>query len=123
MAERGGVQVDGMREAIRDLDAFGHELEDVHAVGKIADAAADEVAKHSPKRSRRLANSARPSTAKNVAFVTVTVPWAGPIFYGWARRNIRPSNTIARADAAMETEAPRILETDLDRITTKYGFN
>lgn len=127
MSGRGGFQVEGMREAIRDLEAAGVEIEDLKtAFGKVADTAADEISKNSPRRSGALAGNARASRAKNKAIVTVggaRVPYAGPIFYGWSARNIKPARTIEHTDAVMEHEAPRILDRELGRIFTKYGFN
>jgi hypothetical protein len=127
MSGRGGFHVEGLREAIRDLEAAGVEIEDLKdAFAKVSNEARDQVAQHTPRRSGRLAAAARASRAKNKAIVTVggaRVPYAGPIFYGWGRRNIRASRTIERTDAVMEHEAPRILDAELGRIFTKYGFN
>lgn len=124
---RGGFHVEGLREAIRDLEAAGVEIEDLKdAFAKVSTEARDVTARNTPKRSGRLAAAPRASRAKNKAIVTVggaRVPYAGPIFYGWPHRNIKPAHTIQRTDDVMEREAPRILDAELGRIFTKYGFN
>lgn len=123
---RVSVEVDGLRELVRDLERAGVELDDLKdAQARIATEGADTAQTYTSRRSGRLVGTVRGNRAKNkaqVLFGTARVRYAGPILYGWPRRGIRAANTIERTDAHMATEAPRIFEQELDRIFTKYGF-
>ena len=120
------VQVEGLREAVRDLERVGVEVADLKEVfGKVATVAADTGQGFTPRRSGRLAASARGNKAQNKAVVTwgkASVPYAGPILHGWPRRGIKAAATIARTDAVMDTKAPAILDAGLTDLFTRYGF-
>lgn len=120
------VEVDGLREVVRDLERAGVEVEDLKdAHARIATEGADTLQGFTPRRSGKLAGSARGNRAKNKAVINVggaRVRYAGPIFYGWPRHGIRAASTIPRTDAVMADRAPLILDQELGRIFTKYGF-
>jgi hypothetical protein len=99
------------------------DLKEAHA--RIATEGAETAQGFTPRRSGKLAGSARGNRAKNkaqVIFGRASVRYAGPILYGWPRRGIKPARTIERTDAEMATRAPQIFEQELGRIFTKYGF-
>ena len=120
------VQVDGLRELVRDLERAGVELEDLKDVfGTIADYAAETAATYTPRRSGALRGTVRGNRAKNKAVVMFgrgKVKYAGPILYGWPARNITGSHTIGRADEALEHQVPRILDEGLDQLLNKIGL-
>lgn len=120
------VQVEGLRELVRDLERAGVDLDDLKdAIGRISAEGAETAQGHTPRRSGKLAGTVRGNRAKNKAQVTIgtaRVPYAGPIIFGWPKRGIRPAHTIDRTDAVMVHRAPQILDDELGRIFAKYGF-
>jgi hypothetical protein len=120
------VEVEGLRELVRDLERAGVEVDDLKdALGRIAAVGADTAQGYTPRKSGKLAGSVRGNRAKNRAQVligTARVRYAGPILFGWPRRGIRAARTIARTDQTMADRAPLILDDELSRIFTKYGF-
>lgn len=120
------VQVDGLRELVRDLERAGVEVADLkESFSKIADEASESARGHTPRRSGALAASVRGNKAKNKAIVTfgkARTPYAGPILYGWPARGIKRTDTIQRTDTDMATRAPALFSAELDRIFEKYGF-
>lgn len=109
------VKVDGLKELVRDLEKSGVQVADLKAAfGGIAAEARELASGFAPRRSGKLARSIRSSTAKNYATVSAggsRVPYAGPINYGWPKRNITGAGFMQKADAAIR---PRVL-TDLVR--------
>jgi hypothetical protein len=104
------VKIAGLKELVRDLEKTGVQIADLKAAfGGIAEEARSLAAGFAPRRSGRLAASLRSSTAKNYATVTAggaSAPYAGPINYGWPKRNITGSGFMQKADASIR---PRVL--------------
>lgn len=123
MAANAGVRVEGLRDIVKQMQRAGVALDDLKDVfGEIAATAAQEMQSNTPSDSGRLRASVRGSRAKDRAVVTAgraRVKYAGPIFYGWPKRNIRGSRTIERTDAAMETRLVPMLEDGLQAILRK----
>lgn len=100
------VRVSGARELRAALKRAGVSLQDLkdanEAVGQlVADAAKPE----GPRRTGRLVGSVRPAKAAGRARVMAggaSVPYAGPIHWGWPARGITAQPFIA--DAAQATE-------------------
>lgn len=111
------TRIDGLNAVVRALLAMGLEVEDLKSsFSEIARFGAVEAARHAPRRSGRLAGDIRGNRARNKAVITagrVSVPYAGPINYGWAARGIKPSGFMQKADAAVQPYALRVLEHDL----------
>lgn len=120
------VEVDGLRELVRDLERAGVDVADLkESFSRIASEAADTAQGFTPHRSGKLAGSVRGNRAKNkaqVIFGRARVPYAGPILYGWPKRGIKPATTIQRTDAVMDNRAPQLFEEELGRIFRKYKF-
>lgn len=120
------VQVDGLRETVRDLERVGVEVADLKTVfGTIAAEGAHVAETFTPHASGALAATVRGNKAKNkavVTFGTARIRYAGPIIYGWPARNIAPAQTVERTDAVMDTRAPQLLEEGLTDIYERYGF-
>jgi hypothetical protein len=122
-----GAAVEGLREAVRDLERLGVEVDDLKAAfAAIAAEGARIAARLAPSRSGRLAGSVRGNRAKGKAVVTAgraTVPYAAPINYGWRRRSIRPALFMQRADTELEPRAIGLLEDNLNSIIHDRGFD
>lgn len=120
------IEVEGLRQLVRDLEAAGVEVADLTSgMAKVAARGAALAAGFAPVRSGALRASVRGNRAKAKAVVMAgkaRVPYAGAINYGFKRRNIRPARFLERADQALETEAPQLLEASLDEILTRKGL-
>lgn len=91
------IQVAGVRELIRDLKRAGDE--DAKAALKAAHKEAAETVAvaariRAPKVTGKLAGNIRSSStlrSGRVAAGKKLIPYAGPIHFGWRRRNIKPN--------------------------------
>lgn len=105
---------------------MGVEVDDLKgAFGGIAKTAAVVTAGFIPTLTGTLAGSARGNRAKSKAVVTVgraSIPYAGPINYGWPARNIEPAGFFEKTDAVMEPLAGRQIEQELDKLITRKGL-
>lgn len=122
----GGTHVEGLRETVKALEAAGVELTDLkEAMARIAAVGADLVASHTPVATGKLRASVRGNKAKGKAEVLAgkaSVPYAGPINYGWPKRNIRPRNFLAAADAELGPKVVQMFEDNINDILTKKGL-
>lgn len=111
----GGVKVDGARELRAALKKAGidltDEIKDAHAdVADVVFARARQLVPVAPVSMTSavpglLKDTLRTSGTKTAAIVRAgkkKVPYAGPIHWGWFKRNIKPSLFLSRA--AAETE-------------------
>jgi uncharacterized protein YcsI (UPF0317 family) len=102
-----GVQVEGLNELIRTMkraEVDITELKDAHHdAGMIVAAYAQAIA---PRRSGRLAASIRSTKQVRRARIQAgraSVPYAGPIHWGWPARHIQAQPFLT--DAAQATES------------------
>lgn len=122
-ARRAGVEVDGLAALRRQLRALGDDLTDLKAANAAVGAfVANRAAPRAPRRTGRLAASTRAGRAAGAATVSAggaAVPYAGPIHWGWARRNIAPHPWIA--DTAKDTQSQwlPIYEQELQKLADK----
>lgn len=102
----GFLEVKGLRELQQTLKAAGEDVTELKALnGKAAAVVADAAAPHTPRRSGRLGASVRVGATNRAGIVRAgkaSVPYAGVIHWGWARRGIRAQPWIS--DAATSTE-------------------
>ena len=100
------VQVRGARELRRSLRKAGADMTEVKALhAEVGGIVAGAARPATPHRSGRLAGTVRSSgtnTASIVRAGRASVPYAGPIHYGWPRRNIEPQPWLV--NAAHDTE-------------------
>lgn len=119
-------RVAGLTAVTRTLLEIGLEVEDLkNAFSDIAAEGARQAALFAPKRSGRLAGDIRGNRARSKAVVTagrVSVPYAGPINYGWARRNIEPSGFMQRVDYGWDNYGLRRLEDELNKQIARRGL-
>lgn len=120
MAVQGDVRLSGVRQAARDLERLGVSVEDLKAAfGRISAEAMPVYQGFTPWRTGRLRGDYRAARTKNRAVLYVgraSVPYAGPINYGWAKRNIAPANFIAKGDEVMGPRAVDAIEAELNRL-------
>jgi phage gpG-like protein len=123
---RAGFKVTGLKELNRALQAAGADIEDLKdAFGKIAAKGAQTAKGFTRSRSGRLRGSIRGNRAKSKAVVTAgraSVPYAGPVNYGWPARSISPSEFMQRTDDAMRPVALDELTKDVRRIIRSKGL-
>lgn len=123
MARDVGLRVEGLTAALRDLQRLGVEFEDPKAaMSRISDEGSRVMAGFMPVRSGRLRGSRRPSRAKGRAVVSVSVPYAGAIQWGWPRRNIAPAGFFEATDAVMDLRAIQMLEDEINSQIARRGF-
>lgn len=127
MAQQGiGFRVAGLNAVVRDLQGMGLEVEDLKvAFSTIAAEGAQVASGLAPRVTGRLAGDVRGNRAKSKAVVTAgrrSVPYAGPINYGWPARNIAPSGFMQKTDEVMAPRALAMLETEINRQIAKKGL-
>ena len=94
------LQIEGGRKLRRAFREVGDDMSDLKELHKrLADDVADSAKRKVPVRSGRLERSVRGSGTKTAARVDAgnnrksgpsSVPYAGPIHFGWGARGIRP---------------------------------
>lgn len=122
-----GFKVQGLNQVVRALQQTGVEVDDLKdAFSKIAAVGAQRAAAHAPKKSGRLAGDIRGNRAKSKAVVAAgraSVPYAGPINYGWPSRGIKASEFMQAADQDMQPIAIQMLENEINKVIREKGLN
>lgn len=120
MADQVGIQVDGARELRSSLKKAGQDLNDLHEAHQAASKiVANKGQSNAPRLTGRLAGSTRGSGSKTAAVVRAggaRVPYAGPIHWGWAARNIAPNPFLAEAAQDTESEWLPIYQDAVERV-------
>lgn len=120
------VRVEGLNRLLRDLQAFGTDVEELKdGMSAIAQEGAHVMAGFTPRKSGALHATVRGNRAKARAVVTAgraRVPYAGPINYGWKKRNIRPANFTGKTDEVMNVKAPQMLEASISNLIEKRNL-
>lgn len=118
--ENVGIRVEGAAQLRRTAKAAGVDLGDLReahtAAGAIAGGRARQIA---PKVSGRLAHNVRWSGTKTGAVIRAggaSVPYAGPIHWGWPRRHIGAQPFISDAAVATEPQWSAVYEQAVERI-------
>lgn len=126
MADRGGLRVTGLSQVVRALKDLGLDVDDLKdAFGAIAKEAADRASRHAPRRSGRLSGDIRGNRAQSKAVVTAgrsSVPYAGPINYGWPARGIAANPFMQRADEEMQPRSIELLEDGINTAIRRRGL-
>lgn len=126
MAVYGGVRVSGLTAVTRALLEIGLEVDDLKdAFSAIADEGARLVSGLAPVATGRLAADARGNRARSSAHVAVgraSVPYAGPINFGWAEHNISANGFMQRADEAWQPYSLRRMEQEINKQIAKRGL-
>lgn len=121
MAVQTGVRVEGLREfnrALRRLPPeYKNEQKAIHK--KVAEPVARAAEPRAPSRSGRLAASIRAQGTQRegrVAAGKASVPYAGPIHWGWPARNIKAQPFLTDALASEENTVVDIYMIETDRL-------
>lgn len=115
MTARPGLEVKGRRELVRSLRAAGlgvQDLKDAHK--RIAELVANAAQPHAPRRTGVLAGTMRPAGTQSASIVRVgraSVPYAGPIHWGWPAHGITAQPWVAEA-AERQFEPAQLLLLD-----------
>lgn len=84
---------------------------------RVAEPVAARAKRIGPRRTGRLVGSVRPLATQRNARVAVgrkSIPYAGPIYWGWPARNIAPNKFVDRAAEQMEAQTRRQFEQEVD---------
>jgi hypothetical protein len=121
-----GIEVKGLNKLVRDLKTLDADL--VDSIKQVNAKLADEVASTAkikvPRLSGALAASIRSSGQGRTGVVRAggrAVPYAGPIHFGWAKRNIRPQPFLYDALDARRVEVATTWVRELERIVGKVN--
>lgn len=101
MPSRPAIEVEGAARLRRTLKRAGvgvQDLKDAHK--KVAELVAEHSAPIAPRRTGRLAGTTRASGTATAAIVRAgrkSVPYAGPIHWGWKARGIKAQPWISQA--------------------------
>lgn len=123
----GVERIEGLREVQRDLRLLG---DDTKTEMKATHLAAAEIVvmgakRYVPYRTGRLAASIRAlatNTSGRVRAGSASVPYAGPIHFGWPLRRIAPQPFIYDALDPRREDIRRLYEERIDELIEKYDF-
>ena len=124
----GALQIEGLREVTRDLKALSEDLrEDMkethRRAGEIVAAAAKPLA---PVKTGQLASTIISSPTKYQGRVRIgrgqSVPYAGPIHFGWPARRIRPQAFIYEALDGRREEVLQTYERRINDLIERHQF-
>lgn len=114
------VEVEGARELRRTLKRAGDNLADLKAVhAQVGQVVADAARPRTPTLTGRLAGSIRPARLAAGAVVragAASIPYGGPIHWGWPARNIEAQPFLSDAATSTEPEWVALYETEVNRI-------
>lgn len=121
------VEVEGAAQLRRNLKAAGAELADLRAAhAAVAGYVAGRAMPAAPHLTGRLAASVRPGAQQGAALVRAgraSVPYAGPIHWGWERRNIEAQpwlwDTVLGEQAAIVDRYETAIQSLLDKVTAR----
>ena len=118
-----GYRVEGAARLRRTLKQAGDDLGDLKAAhASAAEIAATASAALAPRRTGTLAQTVRGSGTKTAATLRAgfaSVPYAGPIHWGWPARGIRPSPFLSDGAQSSEGTWLPIYETAIDKAVGK----
>lgn len=113
-----GIEVRGARELRRTLRRAGADMSELNRVHKEA-AALVEAATRAPVRTGRLQTTVRSAGTRTAGIVRAgyaSVPYAGPIHWGWPSRGIRANPFISEAAQRTEPTWFGLYEREIERL-------
>ena len=123
------IQIEGLQKTVREMQRLGIEVEDLKATfTKVGAAGVMRAQGLAPKRSGKLAGSIRQSRRKNSVILKAGnnrksasgVPYAGPIHWGWPKRNIEANPWMWNMADGLEPQFMRWLEAELNSLIRKH---
>lgn len=120
------VKVSGDKVVAAQFKLLGFKARDLErAFAEIGADVAHDASAMAPKVSGRLAGNVRAGRAKTRASIAVggvAVPYAGPINYGWKRRNISPTLFMNRAADSKAESSAVVIAREMQRIIDGVGL-
>lgn len=115
MADK-ALYVVGQKRFVQTMRKAGADMQELKEVNRrAADIAKPEAVARAPHgKTGRLADSIRAGATQKAGIIRAgrkTVPYAGPINYGWPARNIRPRTFVNDAVASTESQWAKEYET------------
>lgn len=115
MADK-ALYVVGQKRFVQTMRKAGADMQELKEVNRrAADIAKPEAVARTPRgKTGRLAGSIRAGATQKAGIIRAgrkTVPYAGPINYGWPARNIRPRTFVNDAVASTESQWAKEYET------------
>ena len=125
---KGKEEIEGLREvqkALKQLgDATKKEMKSTHL--KAAEIVVGASKRFVPIKTGALAQSIRPAAVMSGGRVKVgsaSVPYAGPIHFGWPARSIKPQPFVYDALDTRRGEVSRLYEKRMAVLMFKYGLS
>lgn len=118
------MKIDGFRELRRDLKRATPEVNKAltFEMRRVANMVASDARGLAPKLTGRLAASLKGSATQRRATVRSTLPYAGPIHWGWPKRNIKPQPFIQQTvERGGDRYADEVFDA-LDRALSRTGW-
>ena len=119
-----GYRVEGAARLRRTLRSAGDDLSDMRDSAHRPAAAyvAQKAASSAPVKTGRLSAAGRPGATKTGAMVRwggARVPYAGPIHYGWPRRNIRAQPFITDTVRSNQPQIEQLYNAAVEQILNR----
>ena len=126
MGYRDAIEVEGLRRTVTQLKRFGARSEDLTAAFQRVGARAEREGKaRAPKQSGALAKSVRQSKRQNAVYIYAgkkAVPYAGPVHWGWPKRNITANPWLVKMAGDLEPYMREQLQRELRQLARQLGF-
>ena len=119
-----GFEIEGAKEMAKALRGVADGTDEFKAVHKRA-ADALKSGASPPRVSGKLASSGRTSGTARTGFVRygkASVPYAGPIHFGWAARGIKANPFLTRARDRKEPAVIGIYKTGISKLQRRHGL-
>jgi hypothetical protein len=124
-AGKPAVQVHGAAEFRAAMKRMGADLSDLTAINKAAAQPVAETARGvAPHLTGALAGTVRAGGTQKRGYVAAgrrSVPYAGPIHFGWPARNISPQPFLYEALDDRRTEVVEKYEAHIEALVEKVG--
>jgi len=124
----GKEEIEGLREVQKALNKFSDatrkEMQSTHL--KAAEIVVGASKRFVPIKTGALAQSIRPAAVMSGGRVKVgsaSVPYAGPIHFGWPARRIKPQPFVYDALDTRRGEVSRLYEKRMAILMFKYGLS
>lgn len=114
------IDVDGLDEVVRSLDAFAMEIRDLNAFKEVGEDVARDARAKAPKLSGRLANSIQVTNNMNEVEISSNLIYSGVQEWG-GYHNIEGQHFMYKALANQNIEER--VDENLDRTISLFGLN
>lgn len=109
----------GQKRFVQTMRKAGADMKELKGVNRqAADIALPTVQRLAPRRTGRLAASIRAGATQKAGVIRAgrkTVPYAGPVNYGWPKHGIRPRLFVNQGVAGSESAWSRVYADFIDK--------